>query len=72
MKHFSRQELIDLVERISNAGGKTEQDDDDMLDLFLENVPNPNALDYIFSKEYEGLSSEEILDLALAYKPFIM
>ncbi|MDR2272058.1 MAG: hypothetical protein LBF27_14225 [Sphingobacterium sp.] len=72
MKHLSRQELIDLVKRISNAEGTTEQEDDDMLDLFLENVPDPNAADYIFSKEYEGLSAEEIVDRALAYKPFIM
>jgi hypothetical protein len=32
----------------------------------------PNAVDYIFQKEYEGLSVEKIVDKALSYKPFIL
>lgn len=66
---MKREELIELVKRISNAEG-TESEIDKMVETFENSVPDPNALDYIFQKEYEHLSAEEIVDKALSYKSF--
>ena len=71
MEQLNRQQLIELVERIKNAEGTTEKEQYYLISLFVENVPDPNAANYIFSLEYDGLSSEEIVDRALAYRPFI-
>jgi hypothetical protein len=68
---MNRTELIELVKKISVADG-TEEELDNMVDTFMENVPDPNAVDYIFQKQYEGLTAEEIVDKALSYKPFIL
>ena len=37
--------------------------------IFSQNVPDPNATDFIFAKQYEDLSTEEIVDKALNYIP---
>ena len=66
---MNREELIALVNNIRFAKG-TEEEIDQMLNLFLGNVPDPNAADYIFGVEHENLTSEEIVDKALNYKPF--
>lgn len=52
-----------------NAIGKTEEENDRMLQRFLENVPDPNASNLFFSVEYEDLEAEEIVEKALSYKP---
>jgi hypothetical protein len=68
---MDRLELIQLVKRISVAEG-TEEELDTMLNTFMANVPDPNAADYIFQKEYEDLTAEEIVDIVLSYKPFML
>lgn len=70
--NLDREQLIELVARIRNAEGETEEQNDAMIDRFLENVPDPNAANYIFDLEYDGLSDAEIVDKALSYKPFIL
>lgn len=70
MEKLNREQLIELVDRIKNAEGETEEENDALIDLFLENVPDPNASNYIFEIEYEDLSTEEVVDKALSYKPF--
>ncbi|MCZ4244163.1 hypothetical protein [Pedobacter punctiformis] len=67
---MTRTELIELAEKIQNAAGATEAENDNMLELFLANVPDPNASNYFFEVEYNALSPEEIADKALRYKPF--
>ena len=67
---MTRTELIELAKKIQNVSGATEAEDDELLELFLANVPDPNASNYFFELEYDGLSPEEIVDKALAYKPF--
>jgi hypothetical protein len=69
LRKMNREELIQLVKRISAAEG-TEKEIDALIRLFENNVPDPNAIDYIFQKEYEGLTVEEIVDKALSNKPF--
>lgn len=70
MEKLNREQLIELVDRIKNAEGETEEENDALIDLFLENVPDPNASNYIFEIEYEELTAEAIVEKALSYKPF--
>lgn len=62
-------ELIELAKDIMNAIGKTEEENDRMLQKFLENVPDPNASNLFFSVEYEDIEAEEIVEKALSYQP---
>ena len=70
MKDLSRKQLIKLVEKIKNAQG-TEKEIDDMIALLGRNVPDPEVTDLIFWNE-ENLTSEQIVDKALSYKPIIL
>ena len=67
---MTKKELIELARKIRFAEGESEKEMDRNIDLFLENVPDPNATKYFYSKEHEGLTLEEIVDKALSYKPF--
>lgn len=62
---MDRKELIDLVSKIKNCEG-TEEEIDNMIVLLEENVIYPDISDLIF---YNEKSAEEIVDIALAYKP---
>jgi len=64
---MDKKELIALVKKII-AGEGEEREIDEMIELFLKNVPDPEADDYIFQLEYEGLSAEDIVEKALNYK----
>jgi hypothetical protein len=69
MEKLNREELITLVEKIRNAAGSTEEENNLLLELFLNNVPDPNASNYIFELEHESLSAAKIVDKSLSYKP---
>jgi hypothetical protein len=69
--YMERDELIKLVKRITLFDG-SEKEVDIMIGIFLKNVPDPNALAYLHEKEYEHFTAEQIVDKALAYKPFIL
>jgi hypothetical protein len=63
----TREQLIALVEKlISNEG--TEEEDEEWLAILAQNVPHPEVSDLIYWNE-EGLSAEEIVDQALAWRP---
>lgn len=66
---MTKEELIQLAKNIMNAARKTEEENNEMLLTFLDNVPDPNASDLFFSLEYAGLTAEEIVEKALSYKP---
>jgi len=68
---MERSKLIELVERIQSFAG-SEKEIDILIDVFLQNVPDPGALDYLHAKKYETLTPEQIVEKALSYKPFIM
>lgn len=68
---MKRSELINLVEQIQTSTGN-EEEVNKLVQVFLNNVPDPSGLDYLFGKEYEHLKSEEIVDKALNYKPFYL
>ncbi|QJB35058.1 hypothetical protein HF324_28505 [Chitinophaga oryzae] len=62
---MTRSELINIAGKIVDAQG-SEAEQDRLLDLLIQNVPDPNIANYIF---YDDLTPEEIVDKALAYKP---
>lgn len=68
---MDRNDLINLVKQIQNSSGD-EKEVDDLVKEFIENVPDPEALDYLFSKQYDGWSADQIVDKALMYKPFLL
>jgi hypothetical protein len=68
-KITDRNELISLVQRIIEAEG-TEEEQDEMLLLLKTSVPDPNVSDLIYyPSDGQDLSAEEVVDRALAYKP---
>lgn len=68
-KVTDRTDLITLVQRIIDAEG-TEEEQDEMLLLLKASVPDPKVSDLIYYPHAgQDLSAEEIVDRALAYKP---
>lgn len=68
---MERQQLIELVEKIRTASGE-EDEINFMLQEYLKNVPDPNALDYLHEKKYEDWTPEQVVEKALSYKPFYL
>jgi len=75
---LTREQLIELVEKIQQAAG-TEDEIHGWLTQVEHNVPDPNVSNLIFyydngrmSKADKNLSAEEVIDRALAYKPIIL
>ena len=63
---MERRELIDIVRELYNSEGKTEVEENSLLDLLEKNVPHPEVSDLIY---WHDLTPEEVVDRALAYKP---
>lgn len=71
-ERMSRDELVALVRRIMAGEGGSQEEADRLVDLFLENVPHPEADGLIFyPDEYFGHepTPEEVVDAALSYRP---
>jgi hypothetical protein len=67
---LTRNELITLVEKIMECNGN-EAEMGEWIITLKDNVPHPAVSDLIFYSEKE-LTPEEVVDRALAYKPFIL
>ena len=65
---LERKELIDLIEQIKNFEG-TEEEEEVLLERLQNMVLDPEVSDYIY---WTDMSSEEIADKVLAYKPIIL
>lgn len=65
---MERNDLIALVNRIKESTYSSEEEADLDIDILIKNTIDPYAMEYIFQKEYEDLSSEEIVDKILSYK----
>ena len=57
-----------MARKIRNAEGDSEEEIDGNIGLFLRNVHDSDATKYFFSREFEGMTLEEIVDNALRYK----
>lgn len=66
-KKLTREELIDLVNKIIECEG-SEEEIDEMIEVVKRNVPYPDISDLIYWSEDE-LTPEQIIDKALNYKP---
>ena len=62
---MDRKELIELINKIKNCDG-TEDEIENMILILKNNIIDPEVCDLIF---YDEKSAEEIVDLALSYKP---
>lgn len=68
---MTKEELIELVRKISEAEFETEEQYNEAHDLFLSNVPDPEASRFIYNGK-PSLTPKEIVEKALAYKPIIL
>ena len=68
VKYVRKKELIDLIEQIKSFEG-TEEEEDILLEKLQNLVLDPEISDYIY---WTDMSSEEIADKVLAYKPIIL
>ena len=66
-KKLTREELINLVNKIVECEG-SEEEIDEMIDMVKKYVPYPDISDLIYWNE-EELTPEQIVDKALEYKP---
>ena len=64
---MEKKELIDLIEQIKNFEGTEEEEV--LLERLQNMVLDPEVSDYIY---WTDMSSEEIADKVLAYKPIIL
>lgn len=69
---LTKQELIILANKICHAEYSTEKERSKLIQQFADNVPHNNVYSLIFSKENEHLTPEEIVEKALAHKPFVI
>lgn len=69
MQGLTRQELIELVNKIKDCDG-TEEEIDNMILVLEKNVPHPEVSDLIFWGEEK--TAEQIVDIALNYKPIML
>jgi len=68
---MERSQLIELVKRILSVADTEEKLQELRVDL-ENSVSDPKVIDYLYAKEYEDLSAEQIIDKALSYKPFML
>lgn len=69
MKLLSREQIIDIVNKITNDTNLTEQEIDSEIEKLNKGVIDPQISDYIF---FDDLTPEEIADKALSYKPICL
>ncbi|WP_243526302.1 bacteriocin immunity protein [Bacillus pseudomycoides] len=66
-KKITKEELISLVRKLVECEG-TEEEIDEMIEVVERNVPHPEVSDLLYWND-EELTPEQIVDIALAYKP---
>ena len=67
---LNKSELVTLVELIIHADG-TEKEIDQMVYILKRNVPHPAVTDLIFWNKVP-LTAEQVVEIALAYKPILL
>lgn len=67
---MTREQLIELVAKIAAASG-TEAEIEGWIDTVSASVPHPCWDDLLFNYHKE-LTAEEVVDLALEYRPIVL
>jgi hypothetical protein len=70
MKKLSKQELIEVVTKIRNVEYETEEEGAELMYIFEQNVPFQDL--YELKHQNPDLTPEELVEKALAHKPFII
>ncbi len=68
MQKYNKDELIELVKKVKKAD-RTEDEIDFMVREIKRCVLDPNVTDLIF---WSNKSAEEIIEIAMSYKPIIL
>ena len=71
MNKLTKEELVQLVTKIYNCEADTEEEIEQLIDIFEQNVPYQNISNLIYGKNNK-LTPEEIVEKALAHKPVII
>ncbi|RQS25242.1 hypothetical protein DIE03_25895 [Burkholderia sp. Bp8992] len=66
---MNRDELIVLIGRMRESNYASDEEAENDIEILNRNVADPYAMDYIFQKEYEDMSLEEVVDKILSYRP---
>ncbi|MBN3839781.1 hypothetical protein [Burkholderia sp. Ac-20349] len=66
---MNRDELIVLVGRVRESNYTSDEEAEIDIEILNKNVLDPYAMNYIFQKEYEDMSLEEVVDKILSYMP---
>ncbi|HIH2744409.1 TPA: hypothetical protein ACYLN4_000060 [Burkholderia lata] len=66
---MNRDELIVLVRRMRGSNYTSDEEAENDVEILNKNVLDPYAMNYIFQKEYEDMSLEEVVDKILSYRP---
>jgi hypothetical protein len=74
---LTRDQLIEIVDKIMRCDPSDEDEQDKLLGLFENNVLHPRASSFIYFPEHElgaeyerrSLTPEQVVDHVLAYKP---
>ena len=69
MNKLTKEEIVDLINKISDVHNHTEAEIDDLIKKLKDGTTDPQITNYIF---YDELTAEEIADKALAYKPICL
>jgi hypothetical protein len=67
MREPNRSRLVEIVDRIVRCDG-SEAEIDELIRIFCESVPHPQALNVLGSSE----SPEQIVETALSYRPIML
>lgn len=67
LNKLSREELIELATKIIECEG-TEEEIDNMIEIVEKNTSCPDLIDLIYWND-DNLTSEQIIDTAMNYKP---
>lgn len=66
MKLLTKEEIIRLIEEITDCGNKSEEEIDRLIEKLEQGVLDPQISDYIYWSE---MTPEKIADTVLQYKP---
>ncbi|MBS5145456.1 MAG: hypothetical protein KHY89_08145 [Butyricicoccus pullicaecorum] len=69
MKRLSKEEIVELIEKITDCENQSEEEIDRLTERLQQGVLDPQILDYIYWTE---MPPEKIADTVLQYKPIAL